>query len=408
VSPLAPTDHVVVVGAGLAGWRLVEALRREGFGGALSLVGAEPHAPYDRPPLSKQVLVGKWPVEHTLLANDELVRRSGAALHLGARAVALDVSASSVELEDGRRLTGTHVAVATGARARRLGYRAEDRIHVVRTLDDVATLNADLSSLGVGGVVAVIGGGFIGAEVATAMRTRGYRPVVLEVAERPLLGVLGPLVSRWLADLPAAAGVELRTGQRVSDVVEHGDGLRVLVENGSDVDAGVVVVGAGVVPNDDWLATSGLMIENGVVVDEHLLASERVAALGDVARFEWRGAAGTERVRIEHWQVANDHAAILARHWMSGAPADAPMVPYFWSDQYDKKIQLLGHPHPDDDVERVSVDADRGRWLALYSRDGVVTGAITLSHPRALMLCKPLVERPTSLETALERAPWSD
>ena len=138
-----------------------------------------------------------------------------------------------------------------------------------------------------------------------------------------------------------------------------------------------------------------------------LMASERVAASGDVARFDWHSVAGTEMVRIEHWQVANDHAVHLARHWVTGATHDDLLIPYFWSDQYGKKIQMLGHAHHDDAVTMVQGDVDARRWLALYSRDAVVTGAVSLSSPRALMLTRPLLESPTSLDDALDAHPWS-
>jgi 3-phenylpropionate/trans-cinnamate dioxygenase ferredoxin reductase subunit len=148
-------------------------------------------------------------------------------------------------------------------------------------------------------------------------------------------------------------------------------------------------------------------IDNGVVVDEHLLAGERVGAIGDVAHFAWPSVTGTEPVRIEHWEVANGHALSLAHYWMTGEVHEVMMVPYFWSDQYGKKIQMLGHPRPDDEVVRVGASDDGGQWVALYSRDGVVTGVVTLGKPRALMLSRTLLEVPTTLDQAHARAPWS-
>jgi len=143
------------------------------------------------------------------------------------------------------------------------------------------------------------------------------------------------------------------------------------------------------------------------VVDEQLLASERVAAIGDVARFTWPNVTGSELVRIEHWEVANGHASSLARYWMTGEESTQLMVPYFWSDQYGKKIQMLGHPRPDDDVVRVSGSDDEGKWLALYSRSGIVTGIVTLSNPRALMLSRPLLEESITIDSAKSSAPWA-
>jgi 3-phenylpropionate/trans-cinnamate dioxygenase ferredoxin reductase subunit len=405
MTPLVSSDHVVVVGAGLAGWRLVEALRREGFEGDVTLIGDEVHPPYDRPPLSKQVLVGKWGAEKATLATPELIERSGATMKLGVAATGLDLDRTSVALDDGSEVTGTHVVVATGARARHLSFTADDRIHYVRRIDDVTRLNQDLEALEPGGVVAVIGGGFIGAECATALHTRGFRPIVLEVASRPLIGVVGEQVSAWLLGLASANGIELRVNQVIEDVVEYGDGLRVVFADGSALDAGVVIAGVGVETNVEWLSDSGLRIDDGVVVDEHFMAGPRVAAIGDVARFTWRSVTGTEPVRIEHWEVANGHSSTLARSWTSGTVA-ALMVPYFWSDQYGQKIQMLGHARPSDHVLRVKGSDEEGKWLALYSRDGVITGIVTLNDPRALVLSRPMLEEPTTTEQALARAPW--
>jgi len=404
---LSQSDHVIVVGAGLAGWRFAEAMRREGYLGALTLVGEELVVPYDRPPLSKQVLSGKWTVDKTVLATDERLAQVDATLQLGVAASGLDVATTTVHLADGSSIAGSHVVIATGSRARRLDFSADRRIHTLRTIDDAQRLVDDVERLTPHMIVAVIGGGFIGAEVATALRARSLRPIVLEAANRPLVSVLGPEVSGWLESLASLAGIELRNDQRIVDVLEDGDDLRVLFDDGHDLVCGAVVLGVGAQANDEWLATSGLTLANGVVVDQHLLATPRVGAIGDVARFELRTAAGVELTRLEHWQVANDHASALAHWWMTGTAPATPLIPYFWSDQYGKKIQLLGHPSPGDDVLRVSGSDELEKWLALYSRDGVITGVVTLSQPRALMLAKPLLESPTSIGEALVLAPWA-
>lgn len=407
MTALDPSEHVVVVGAGLAGWRLVEALRREGFEGAITLIGEEAHPPYDRPPLTKQVLVGKWGSEKATLATPEHIAHAQVKLRLGVRATGLDLDRLAVSLDDGSPVVGSRVVIATGTRPRRLALSADRRIHYLRRVDDVEGLNRDLATLEPESVVAVIGGGFIGAEAATALRTRRFRPIVLEAAPRPLVAVLGEQVSSWLLGLASAVGIELRVNQSIVDVTEVGGGLRVGFADGSSLDAGAVIAGVGVTTNVEWLESSGLELDNGVVVDEHLLASERVAAIGDVARFSWRSVTGVEPVRIEHWEVANGHASSLARHWMCVEETTALMVPYFWSDQYGKKIQLLGHPRASDLVLRVSGSDEQAKWLALYSRDGVVTGLVTLSNPRALMLSRTLLEVPTSIDEALKREPWN-
>ena len=405
MTTLGPEDHVVVVGAGLAGWKFCEEARRLGFAGEITLIGDEVHAPYDRPPLSKQILVGKWGADHSTLATPDKVADLDVTMRLGARAIGLDLSTMSVQNSDGTQVTGTHIVIATGARARRLNVSADADTHVVRSRDDVIGLVNAIAHLGDGDSVAVVGGGFIGAEVATQLHQRGLHPVVLEAAARPLHAALGEVVAQWLEPLASDAGIELRSRVQVADIVRRAGGFAVQLAEGDSFDAALVVVGVGAVPNDDWLSTSGLVIDGGVVVDSMMMASERVAAIGDVARFEWHSVAGTEMVRIEHWQVANDHAVHLARHWVTGATHDDLLIPYFWSDQYGKKIQLLGHPGRDDQVLRVK-DSGAGQWLALYHREGVVTGVIGLSQPRAVMLSHGLLEVPTGLEEALRLAPW--
>jgi NADPH-dependent 2,4-dienoyl-CoA reductase/sulfur reductase-like enzyme len=265
----------------------------------------------------------------------------------------------------------------------------------------------ELERLDEGSVVVVIGGGFIGAEVATQLKGRGFVPIVLEALARPLIGVLGAEASAWLERLAGDFGIELRNDQRIHDVERDGVEFVVRFEDGDELRAAAVVVGAGALPNFEWLEGSGLTLDNGVVVDANMLARERIAAIGDVARFSWPNVMGEELVRIEHWEVANTHAQALAHYWMTGGGTRELLVPYFWSDQYGKKIQMLGHARPDDDVVLVSGTPEEGKWLAFYSRDGVVTGIVTLSQPRALALCKHLLESPSTLEGALSDAPWS-
>jgi NADPH-dependent 2,4-dienoyl-CoA reductase/sulfur reductase-like enzyme len=340
--------RILIVGAGLGGWRLAEGLRREGFAGEVTLLGAEGRPPYDRPPLSKQV-------------------------------PAITCFESPTAATD-----------------------------VLRTMDDAERLVAAVGDLRPGSPVVVIGGGFIGAEVATSLKSRGLEPIVLEAAERPLLGALGARASGWLERLAGDFGVELRANQSVRDVIgERGD-LRVELADGDVVAAPIVVEAVGAQIRTEWLEGSGLELNDGVVVDEHLRAADGIRALGDVARFRWRHGPFDEVLRVEHWQGAIDHAAYLATAIASGEDAAASLieVPYFWSDQYGKKIQVLGHPAPSDDVELVLGAPGEGQLLALYSRDGVLNGALALSAPRALMRCRDAIAGHERLEDALRRRAW--
>jgi len=395
---LSSNDHVVVVGAGLAGWRFIESLRRDGYEGKITLIGDEPYAPYDRPPLSKQVLSGKWEVDKTLLASDEALENANVISILGVPAKSLDVPTHTVTLENGVTVSGTHIVIATGTRARHLSFSDESLVHTIRSRDDIEGLNALLATVPEGSTVAVIGGGFIGAEAATALKARGLHPVVLEGLSRPLFGALGEQASEWLLQLASNAEIELRTSQEIRDV-SNGS---VIFADGSTLDVAAVILGVGAEVNTEWLQTSGLSLDGGVVVDENLLATPTIAAIGDVAKFPFKG----ELTRIEHWQVATDHAAALSMHWAKGEKAP-DMVPYFWSDQYGKKIQMLGHPHPSDDIVKVAGSDEEGKWLALYSRAGVVTGILSLSQPRWLMVSKVLLDEETTLSQAMQMQPWA-
>ena len=395
---LTSTDHVVVVGAGLAGWRFIESLRRDGYEGKITLIGDEPYVPYDRPPLSKQVLSGKWEIDKTVLASDEALESANITSIFGVSATSLDVISHTVTLENGETVSGTHIVIATGTRARRISFSDESLVHTIRNRKDIEGLNALLATVPEGATVAVIGGGFIGAETATALKARGLTPVVLEALQRPLIGALGDQASQWLLPLASNAEIELRTSQVIRDV---SDG-RVVFADGSSLEVAAVVLGVGAEVNTEWLQSSGLVLDGGVVVDEHLLATPTIGALGDVAKFPFKG----ELTRIEHWQVATDHAAALSLHWAKGEKAP-DMVPYFWSDQYGKKIQMLGHPHPSDDVVKVAGSDEEGKWLALYSRGGVVTGILSLSQPRWLMVSKVLLDEETTLTRAMELQPWA-
>ena len=395
---LTSTDHVLVVGAGLAGWRFIESLRRDGYEGKITLIGDEPYAPYDRPPLSKQVLSGKWEIDKTVLASDEALESANITSIFGVSATSLDVMSHTVTLENGETVSGTHIVIATGTRARRISFSDESLVHTIRNRKDIEGLNALLATVPEGATIAVIGGGFIGAEAATALKARGLTPVVLEALQRPLIGALGDQASQWLLPLASNAEIELRTSQVIRDV---SDGS-VVFADGSTLEVAAVVLGVGAEVNTEWLQSSGLVLDGGVVVDEHLLASPTIGALGDVAKFPFKG----ELTRIEHWQVATDHAAALSLHWAKGEKAP-DMVPYFWSDQYGKKIQMLGHPHPSDDVVKVAGSDEEGKWLALYSRGGVVTGILSLSQPRWLMVSKVLLDEETTLTRAMELQPWA-
>lgn len=403
---------VVVVGASLAGWRAVEALRAEGFEGDIKLVGEELHLPYDRPPLSKQILAGTWPPEKAVLADRK--RSSELRVHevLGHRAVRLDAEERKVEIDDGTVLSADAVLVATGASPRRLpgteqlGQR--DGLFTLRTLNDSLELRAALTATESCRVV-VIGAGFIGAEVASTCAGLGCQVTVVEAMEVPLANVLGPQVGAHCGSLHGEHGVDLRTGVGVAGVgVVEGSraGLLVELDGGEVLEADVVVVGIGVVPSTDWLADSGLTIENGVVCDDRLFAADGIVAAGDVARWDWHHDGGKELIRIEHWQLAAEAGVAAARSITAGRSDAASFtpIPYFWSDQYGIRFQVLGNPSGQDEVEIVDGSLEEGKFVALYRRADRLRAVMAIGKPRQLMGFRPLLEAGISWDDALAHA----
>jgi 3-phenylpropionate/trans-cinnamate dioxygenase ferredoxin reductase subunit len=407
--PPASDGTVIVVGASLAGWRAVETLRSEGFAGAISLVGDERHLPYDRPPLSKQVLAGTWPPEKAVLADKR--RSSEHRVHevLGRRAVRLDAEGRKIELDDGAVLSGDAIVITTGATPRQFpgteGLGQRDGLFTLRTLDDSLALRAAVTAVDSPRVV-IIGAGFIGAEVASTCAGLGCRVTVLEALDVPLRPVLGPLLGAHCGLLHGAHGVELRTGVTVHGIrkVDEGaTGLVVDVAGAEALPADVVVVGIGVVPATGWLADSGLTVENGVVCDDRLFAGDGIVAGGDIARWNWRHDGGEELIRIEHWQVAAEAGVAAARSVLAGradAPAFTP-IPYFWSDQYGIRIQVLGNPGGDDEVVVTDGSLGEGKFVALFGRAGRLRAVMAIGKARQLMSFRPLLESGSSWDEAL-------
>lgn len=387
-------DRIVVVGASLAGFRAAEALRTQGFDGALALVGEEAHQPYDRPPLSKQVLTGDWDVDRIVLPSAAPTDDGSDPFdwRLGERAVGLDLGAREVELASGDRLGYDGLVIATGCRPRTIGGEDLAGVHVLRTLDDALALRADLERGP--SRVAVIGAGFIGSEVAASCRARGLAVTVIEALPVPLERALGAEMGALVGELHREHEVDLRLGVGVDGLTSSSGGADgagrvtgVRLADGTTVDAEVVVVGIGVIPNTGWLEGSGLTLDNGVVCDATTLAAPGVVAAGDVAR--WPNARfGGEVMRVEHWDNAIEMAqAAAARLLAASDEAALPYepVPWFWSDLYDRKIQLAGRSGPDDEVQVVTGDVAERRFVALYGRAGRLVGALGWNRPRHII-----------------------
>jgi NADPH-dependent 2,4-dienoyl-CoA reductase/sulfur reductase-like enzyme len=363
-------NRVVVVGASAAGLTAVEALRREGHNGPITLIGDEPHLPYDRPPLSKQLLAGEWEQDRLALRAPSDLDALDLDLRLGTPAAGLDLAQRVVRLADGAQVPYDGVIVATGVRPRRLpGHSA----HVLRTLDDTLALRERLHP---GLHLVVVGAGFLGAEAAAAASRLGVRVTLLEPAPVPLAHAVGESVGRVLSQAHSEHGVTLRTGVTVAAVTENG----VVLANGELVEGDEVLVAIGALPNTEWLAGSGLPVDNGVVCDEYCQAAPDVYAAGDVAR--WHNQLFGVSMRIEHRTNAAEQGMAAARNLLNpdGRKPFAP-VPYFWSDQYDMKIQAHGYLRDHDEVSIVDGDLAERRFVAAYRKGDRLTGALSVGMP---------------------------
>ncbi len=399
----AAPGRVVVVGASLAGLSALEALRQEGYEGELIAVGAETALPYDRPPLSKQVLQGHWEPEKIVLREQEQYDGLGVTWYLGRRATGLDLVARTVTLDDGEPLAYDGLVIATGATPRRLPETPDlAGIHVLRTLDECLALRGELETAS---RVCVVGAGFIGAEVAASARVRGVEVTVLEALPAPLARAFPAEMGAACAALHLDHGVDLRCGVTVAGFEGDGRVSGVRLGDGSVVEADVVVVGVGVVPETGWLESSGLPLDNGVVCDSTCAtAAPGVVAAGDIAR--WPNNLFGETMRIEHWSNAVEQGAAAAKRLLAGPgeAVDFAPVPYFWSDQYDAKIQFLGRCCPTDEVRIVDGSVEERRFVALFGRDGRLFGALAFNRPRLLMAYRKLLSAKTSFDDAIAHA----
>ena len=391
-------SSVTIVGASLAGLRAAETLRRDGFDGPVALIGDEFHEPYDRPPLSKQVLAGDWEPDRIALTPSDKLADLDLDLRLGTAAVGFDLASRTLRLagdeSGGETLEVDALLIATGARCRTLGQPLQG-VHVLRSLDDCLGLRADFDAAP--DRVVVVGAGFIGAEVAATARTRGLDVTMIEALDAPLIRVLGPEMGEVCAAVHRDHGIDLRTGVGMEGLDGADRVERVRLTDGSAVDASVVVVGIGVTPNTEWLKGSGLALDDGVVCDASGLAAPGVAAAGDVAR--WPNRRFGYPMRVEHWDNAAAQGAHSARALLGAAEPYEP-VPWFWSDQYDRKIQLAGHVRPDDEVKVVAGSVDERRFAALYGRGGRLVGALGFNRPRHVMRYRAMIEQGASFDEA--------
>ncbi|MEB3964818.1 FAD-dependent oxidoreductase [Streptomyces kunmingensis] len=380
---------VVIVGASVGGLTVAQALRRRGFRGSLALIGAERELPYDRPPLSKEVLSGQWPAARTRLRERPELDGLDLDLRLGRPAVALDAARRRVTLRDGSTLRYGRLVVATGAHARRLPGQAElAGVHTLRTLDDSARLREDLRTAR---RTVVVGAGVLGCEIAATLRGLGLPVALLEPAQYPMERLLGPTIGGELARLHTEHGVRMLTSTPVTGLAgADGRVTGVRTASGEVVAGDVVVVAVGARPATDWLAGSGLTVDDGLVCDDRCRAADGVYAVGDVARFGASGGTAERGVRLENRTNATEQAMFVAADILGAAARYRP-VPYFWSDQYRARIQVYGTVPARSSIRIVEGTLDSRRFVAHAEAAGQLVAVIGWNAPGRLRTARGLL-----------------
>jgi NADPH-dependent 2,4-dienoyl-CoA reductase/sulfur reductase-like enzyme len=382
-----PFEHIVVVGAGHAGGCATHALRGAGFAGRITVIGNESHPPYERPPLSKELLAGAIPVEKTYLRPLEWYASSNIDLRLGAGVVAVDRTAQRLRLSGGADLPYDAVLLATGARARMLPFIdcADPRVFYVRDIKDSLALRAWLQP---GVRLAVIGAGFIGLEVAATARKAGCAVTVIELAGQPLARVAPPDVGAYVAGLHRRNGVDLRLNSAVQSVDTTGPCCLLQTTDGGAIEADIIVIGIGAVPNAEIAADAGLATDDGIVVDQFGRTSDpHIFAAGDVTR-HFNPILG-RAIRLEAWQNAQNQAIAVAKV-MAGGSEPYAEVPWLWTDQYDMNMQVAGAPLAWDRIVYRGEVSGRS-FLAFQLHDGKVVGCIGVNAGRDMRFARMLI-----------------
>ncbi len=378
----------LIVGAGQAGGECAVELRKQGFDGRIVIVGEEPHVPYRRPPLSKAYFAGSFKLESLYVMPPASLDKANIEVISGVRVDGIDRKNKSVTLSDGRTITYDKLALTTGGRARPLTLPGADRpnVHLLRTIADVDGIRAQAEP---GKRMVVVGGGFIGLETAAVATKLGLKVTVLEGLPRVLARVTVPEVSEFFERAHREAGVDLRTGVQVTALEGEPNVSHVVLDDGSRVEADFVVIGIGLIPNTELAQAAGLAVDNGIVVDECTQTSDPdIVAAGDCTNHpsEFAG----RRLRLESVQNAMEQGRAAA-HAMLGKAVPYQMVPWFWSDQYDLKLQMVGLSAGFDQSVMRGDPATQRHFATFYLRDGVVIAADAISRPQDFMVAKKMV-----------------
>jgi len=379
---------VAIVGGGQAGFSVASTLRSAGYRGPVTVLAGEPHLPYQRPPLSKKFLTDPGGAEVHLVPESFFTEQE-IDLCLGEQALAIDRTSRAVTTSAGRRVAYEHLVLATGARNRGLPVPGSDLpgVHSLRSLDDAVKLRAALATAR---DVVVVGGGFIGLELAHAALAAGARVTVVELAGRLLARAVSPELERHLRERHERAGVHILTATHVLAVEGAGRARQVVTDRGA-LPADLVIYGIGIAPRDELAREAGLAVDDGVIVDHQLrsVTDPRVSAVGDCARHPHPHAAGL--IRLESVQNATDSGVLVGRH-LAGAPAPRPSVPWFWSDQGEFKLQIAGLRAAADQVHLTPPDA-AGRVAAYAFRDGHLVAVETLNWPAEHLAARRLMDQ---------------
>lgn len=387
-------DRIVVVGGSVAGLSAVEALRKEGYGGRLTLIGEERHLPYDRPPLSKQLLSGKWPVEQVNLRASTHYDSLDLDLRLGRKATRLEQGQCAISLDDGSEVGYDKLIIATGVHARRLpfGHNLQG-VHTLRTLDDCQRIGAELLDHK---TLVVIGAGFLGTEVAATARGLGCS-VTLVAPEPSPIANLGVILGDRLARLHEEKGIRLCFNAKPVSFDSHGGRIsQVRLDTGEILPASVVVVAIGSLPTVDWLSDSGLSLDDGIGCDKFLRASAKISAIGDVSR--WYHPQLQTHLRLEHRMNAVEQGISVAQDLVHGHVEFQP-VPFFWTDQYDVKIQAYGRFPRNSMVKIVEGEPKGPSFVATYESEGKLAGVLGWNAFKPLQRWRVLLKE--SLESSI-------
>jgi 3-phenylpropionate/trans-cinnamate dioxygenase ferredoxin reductase subunit len=370
--------RVVIVGGGHAGGSAARALREAGHAGPITLIGEESHPPYERPPLSKDLLHGKVAAESTYLASADWYTQQGIELRCGCRALAIDRARQQVILNDGSAVAYDALLLTTGARARRLQLPGADspRVHVLRSIDDALRLRTTLEA---GRHIAIVGGGFVGLEVAAIARARGASVTLLEVAPHVLARVAAPELALAFEQMHSQHGVDVRTSTQLLSMEDDGRSMILQLGNGDRLAVDAVLVGIGSQPNSELADEAGIGVRDGIIVDEFGRTSDpHIWAAGDVTQ-HFNPLLG-RHLRLESFQNAKDQAIAVA-HCIAGGTQPYAKLPWFWSDQYDTNFQTVGAPQGWDKLVWRGRPED-GRCTLFYLQDDVPVAAATLNNGR--------------------------